>query len=262
MNGLDLLISVSLVSAVVAGYRVGLLARVCSWVGLLLGLVVTTENMGAILRIVGDPSRGDEALAMAVALFGGCWLGKAIGMSVGLWLHRRLPMRPLRTADRAAGAALGGTGVVVVVWLVLPLLAFVPGWPAEQSRASAVSRFVHERLPAPPGSLASLRAFVSGGVFPPVLGTFDRSPETRSSPAQVVLDPDVSARVRRSVVQVESVACGRILDGTGFVAGERLVLTNGHVVAGSKRVTVIDDEGIRHPAMITAFRSRLLKASA
>jgi S1-C subfamily serine protease len=54
------------------------------------------------------------------------------------------------------------------------------------------------------------------------------------------------------VVRIESVGCGGFLTGSGFVAGENLVITNAHVIAGVSEPTVVDAEG-RHAATTVLF---------
>jgi S1-C subfamily serine protease len=54
------------------------------------------------------------------------------------------------------------------------------------------------------------------------------------------------------VVKIVGPACGGIQEGSGFVAGPDLVVTNAHVVAGVARPVVIDGAG-RHPAAALLF---------
>ncbi|MBA2626261.1 MAG: trypsin-like peptidase domain-containing protein, partial [Acidimicrobiia bacterium] len=46
-----------------------------------------------------------------------------------------------------------------------------------------------------------------------------------------------------STVRVEGAACGRIQEGSGWVAGPGLVVTNAHVVAGEDETVVISPNG-------------------
>ena len=285
MNWLDLLVLLAVVATFVAGYRLGLLARVCSWLGLFAGLLLTTRHMETVLRTVGDPRRGDQALAMAVALFIGSWAGKAVGMAVGRGLHHRLPGWTLPRLDRAAGGAVGVLAIATILWLAVPILAVVPDWPAREVRASAVARLIHDRAPGPPAALTRLRKYVEAGSFPAVVsglrtaipgGPFPVSSDPAPERADKTPPTDLSAETRngeskplggsrtstdrarlgdvaRSVVKVEAYACNRILDGTGFVAAADRILTNAHVVAGASRLWVVDADGNRLRATIEAF---------
>jgi S1-C subfamily serine protease len=59
---------------------------------------------------------------------------------------------------------------------------------------------------------------------------------------QVVHDPDVVA-AGASVVRVLGTACGLGVEGSGWVAGPGLVVTNAHVVAGADDTTVTTQDG-------------------
>jgi len=59
--------------------------------------------------------------------------------------------------------------------------------------------------------------------------------------------------VTRSTLLVEGQACDRIQEGTGFVAGPNLVVTNAHVVAGERSTRVTTSDGRRLDASVVAF---------
>ena len=52
---------------------------------------------------------------------------------------------------------------------------------------------------------------------------------------------------------MEDAACERIQDGSGFVVGEDLVVTNAHVVAGEESTEVERSDGTRVAAQVVAF---------
>jgi S1-C subfamily serine protease len=54
-------------------------------------------------------------------------------------------------------------------------------------------------------------------------------------------------------VKVVGEACGRIQEGTGFVARPGLVVTNAHVVSGESRTTLERSDGQRVDAIVVAF---------
>jgi S1-C subfamily serine protease len=60
--------------------------------------------------------------------------------------------------------------------------------------------------------------------------------------AAVARDPDVN-RAGNSVVRVLGTACGLGVEGSGWVAGPGLVVTNAHVVAGESDTTVTVRDG-------------------
>ena len=48
--------------------------------------------------------------------------------------------------------------VVVALWLLLPSMAVVPGWPARAARQSTIAQWVYSRLPRSPDPLQALRS--------------------------------------------------------------------------------------------------------
>jgi S1-C subfamily serine protease len=55
---------------------------------------------------------------------------------------------------------------------------------------------------------------------------------------------------------VEGIACDQLQEGTGFVAGPDLVVTNAHVVAGESRTRVDTEDARRLDADVVAFDRR------
>ena len=103
---------------------------------------------------------------------------------------------------------------------------------ASRSSARRSSRSSTSALP-PSGPM--LKALARFDPFPQIEGPEPgrRARPTRGSPR----DPQV-ARAGRSVVKVLGTACGLGVQGSGWVAGDGLVVTNAHVVAGQDDTTV------------------------
>ena len=235
MNVLDLVIVLALVGAAVGGYRLGFLARVTSWIGLVLGLYVGARVLPTAVRLAGDDASSSlRLLVAAVVLIGGAFSGQALGIVGGSRLRTSLPVGPVRTVDRAVGAFVGTVGVVVSVWFLLPAMAGVKGDIARLSRTSTVAQVIDAVLPRPPDTLRSLRSIVGDDGFPKVFEGLSRAPVAGPPPEDSGLRPEVLARVSASTVKVEGKACSRIQDGSGFVTSADTVVTNAHVVAGDK----------------------------
>src|SRR5437016_14673785 len=140
MDLLGLLIIVFAVSAVVGGYRLGFIARAASWIGLVLGLAIAAHFLPDIVKALRGSPSGNKLLIVAATLIGAGFVGQALGLLVGSTFHARLPQGTLRQGDRVAGAVAGAVGVAVAIWLLLPAMSDVSGWPARQARNSAVAR--------------------------------------------------------------------------------------------------------------------------
>lgn len=234
MDGLDLVILVAAIMAAVGGYRLGFLGRAVSWIGLAAGFYVAVRVLPSVITGLHRSSATTLLVVAVVILVGGAMVGQAVGLLAGAQLHRVLPPGPLRLADRAAGAVVGAAGVLVVLWLLIPSLAQVPGWPARAVIDSSISRLVSRDLPPPPSALQLLRRLVGDG-NPAVFSVLQPGRASGPPPTGIPLSPAVAQRVLDSTVKVEGQACGEIIEGSGFAVAADLVATNAHVVAGESR---------------------------
>jgi S1-C subfamily serine protease len=231
MDGLDLAVLAGVIFAMVGGYRLGFLGRVISWLGLSIGFYVAVRILPPVLTRLNNSSASTLVVVAVVILVGGAMVGQALGLVAGSQLHRALPIGPARVADRVVGALVGGAGVLVVLWLLIPSLAQVPGWPARAVTHSAISRLVSRSLPAPPSALDLLRRLVGNG-NPEVFSVLQPNTASGPPPADSGLSQSVAQSVLDSTVRVQGEACGEIIEGSGFAVAPDLVVTNAHVVAG------------------------------
>lgn len=241
-------------SAAVGGYRLGFLARVSSWIGLALGLFVAAWLAPIVLDYF-DAGVPETRLVVAIGLFliissAGASLGAVVGVSI-----RRLlpPGTGLRQIDRVAGAVVGFLGGLVIVWLLVPLAAEVPGVVSRQARNSTLARAIDRYSPQAPKALQDLRRQVGDVNFPEVFSQLRPSPGTGPPPGEVALPPAVRTRVAASTVKVTGTACGRILSGSGFSPAADTIVTNAHVVAGVSHPSVLRTDGRRLPATVQVF---------
>jgi S1-C subfamily serine protease len=253
MNTLDVFILFALVLAAMGGYRMGFLARVTSWVGMLIGAVLGARALPRIVDAFSSGTATERLIIVFGILLAAAFIGQALGLLVGRRLHVALPFGPARQADRVAGGVAGVAGVVFAVWLVVPIMGDVPGWFAIQSRTSAITGWVSDALPEPPDTMTTLRRLVGDSDFPRVFNALQPAPNIGPPPAASGLTQAVVDAVVPSTVKVEGVTCRRIQDGTGFVIGDGLVATNAHVVAGEDSTDLQRSDGSKVKATVVAF---------
>jgi S1-C subfamily serine protease len=253
VNFLDLVVVGAAALAAWSGARVGFVARAGAWLGLTAGLIAAVVAAPHVASWFDGSAPRTRLLVSLGLVVVGCVAGEALGSSAGTFAARRFhTLGGVATrADRVAGAALGAFGVLVLLWLLIPALAASPGWPAHAVRRSEVARLVDDVAPSPPQAAEDLGRLVGDRTFPEVIDSLT-SPDAGDPPGQGVAAP-VATAVERSTVRVEGVACDRIQDGSGFVAGPDLVATNAHVVAGETRPRVDTTDGRRLDAQVVAF---------
>jgi len=260
VNTFDLAVVVAVAVVAVGGYRMGFLARMASWIGLAIGIAVASWAAPKVLDVLpralgmsGSLDPGSRLILVAGAFVVIASLGGALGAAVGSNLRRVIPPGPLRSLDRMGGAVAGGLGALVLVWLFIPALSEVPGSISRQARASSIARALDAAVPRPPKSLQALRQAVRDANFPQVFDSLGPSPRTGAPPAANVLAPAVQARVRASTVRVSGVACGRLMEGSGFSPAANTIVTNAHVVAGERNTQVLRPDGKRLAATVAVF---------
>jgi len=228
----------------VSGFRRGLLTGALSLGGLVAGALVGARFAPGL---VGDASPYVPLIALAGAAIGGM-LGQMAGAFVGRSARGLISiLPPLRWLDSAGGSALGLCTGIALCWVVGAALLYLPG-QTEARRIAQESRVVSALTQAlPPATV--LHAVERIDPFAPIIG-----------PAAGVAAPDPAiVRVgavraaRSSVVRVTGYACGLGVEGSGWIVGPGLVVTNAHVVAGIGRPTV-DRRGRRsYTAQVVAF---------
>jgi len=256
----DLLLVTLVVCLAVGGYRLGFVARMLSWVGLGLGIAVAAwaapkvlDTVPGLLGVEGDLDSVSRLLLVGGAFVVIASLGAAVGAAVAAKLRRFIPVGAARQLDRGAGAVAGALGALILIWLFLPAVSEVPGTISREARNSAIARAIDGAVPRPPKSLQALRQAVRDANFPQVFDELGPSPRTGVPPPPDVLAPAVQARVKMSTVRVSGVACGRLMDGSGFAPEPEIIVTNAHVVAGEATTQVLRPDGKRLTARVVVF---------
>jgi uncharacterized membrane protein required for colicin V production len=220
----DVIALVIIVLTTLAGFRRGLVTGVLSLAGLAGGAYV-----GA--RVGPSLIGATHARWLPLVALGGAILLASVGQSIGVMIGRHLRrgllvLGPLRVFDNVGGSMLGAAIGLAICWVVGAVLLYLPG-------QTELRRYVQES-----SILTTLN-----DQFPPAklidrLGRID--PFTAITGPQASVDaPDPSVlgaaginASARSVVRVVGYACGLGIEGSGWVAGPGLVVTNAHVVAG------------------------------
>jgi S1-C subfamily serine protease len=213
------------------GFRQGFILGVLSFGGFALGAFLGTR-LGPLLLPQGSASPYAPAFGLIGALLGGAILASGLE-GVGFKLRRTLVLPGLGLFDGVLGAALGMALGLGVVWIVAAVAAQTPGQERLHGdiQHSVILRTLNEILP-PSGPI--LNALARLDPLPSITGP---APDVAPPEGRVARAPGVR-RASHSVVRVIGTACGLAIEGSGWVAGPDLVVTNAHVVAGEADTTV------------------------
>lgn len=230
MTPLDWLIVVFAAVMIVAGYGRGLVVGGLALVGFLAG-AFAGSRLGPMLLNEGSESPWAPLMALVCALLLGALVASLLEL-LGFRI-RGLMRGPLGVADGIGGALLVGALALGIAWLLGAVALQTPGARElrEPIQRSVILRELNAVLP-PSGPI--LRALARFDPLPRISGPgADVSPPD----AAIARDPEVRA-AGGSVVRVLGTACGLGVQGSGWIAGDGIVVTNAHVVAGQDDTTV------------------------
>jgi S1-C subfamily serine protease len=256
VNWLDLFIVLFLITALVRGFEVGFVRQFFSTVGFFVGLFLGAWLQATVMNI-GDTPETRALLAFVITVGFGLVLMVA-GEYIGLLLKFRLrDSRRVNRLDKRFGSVLAVITLLIAVWLGSAIFRNIPdtSWQ-RQIRNSRIVTLLDNNLPSAPGVLTRLGHLIDPNSFPQVFTGLEPSLKTDAPlPDMGELNPAVQA-VRPSIVKIEGEGCSNIVEGSGFVASDGLVITNAHVVAGVKRPFILDLNG-RHGAKVVLFDPEL-----
>lgn len=237
------------------GYRQGFVIGLLSFVGFFGGALIGLQ-IGPLIaeNFTDDPIR---VLVSLGAVFGLAGAGQAVAGFVGARLREAIHSASARRLDDLGGAIVSILAVLLVVWLVAaPLGSSSLPFLARSVRSSAILGTVDRVMPSQARTLSdALRQTVDTRGFPDV---FDGLTPTRvravPEPNSALANSRVVQVSRQSVVKVLGTApsCSRRIEGSGFIYAPEHVMTNAHVVAGTRSNTV-EVNGARRSGRVVVY---------
>lgn len=257
MNPLDAAALALLAIAILLGWQSGALPQVAGLAGAALGAMAGLAGLPWILPALADLPAQIRAGAILLLLLGSVGIGEALGTRLGRAASRFLGAGLLGALDRVAGAVVGAGQAVLVAWLAGGILATgaIPGF-GQYAQTSTALRAISVLLPPPTAIVLQLGKALDESGLPDVFLGLERLP---AAPVTLPDDPlaqRIGSRAAASVPRVQAEACAYRSTGTGFVVAAGYVVTNAHVVAGARSVTV-DTATDRRPAVVVLFDPEL-----
>jgi hypothetical protein len=229
------------------GYLQGFIVGVLSLVGFALGAFLGTR-LAPLLLNDGSHSPYAPLFGLVGALLaGGVFASGLEGLGSRVRSALRIPY--FKQVDGLLGAALTACVGLGIAWIIgaVALDSSTSTPLRDDIQGSTILRALDQLLP-PSGPILD------------ALARFDPLPSVRGPEADVgnptrrVLAGRGVRAARHSVVRVYGTACGLGVEGSGWVAAPRLVVTNAHVVAGEDDTTIqIGGSGAGHHAEVVRF---------
>ncbi|MEU6007293.1 MarP family serine protease [Streptomyces sp. NPDC047453] len=261
MNVLDILLLIAAAWFAVVGYRQGFVVGILSVIGFLGGGLLAVYTLPVIWDAMTDntPVSTTAAVVAVIVVIVCASVGQALTTHLGSKLRVYITWSPARALDATGGALVNVVAMLLVAWLIGSALGgtTIPTL-GKEVRNSRVLLGVSEVLPAQADTwFADFTSVLAQNGFPQVFSPFANEPITDVQPPDPALaNSAVALRAKQSVVKVMGTArsCGKVLEGSGFVFGNRRVMTNAHVVGGVDEPTVqIGGEGRKYDAKVVLY---------
>jgi hypothetical protein len=231
------------------GYAQGLIVGALSLGGFAAGAFLGSR-LGPLVLEDGSSSPYAPLSALVGAILLGGLLA-SLAEVLGFHLRRMLGDR-FGVLDGVGGALLVGCLGLFLFWVGGAVALNTPG-ASELREPIQRSKILGELNAVLPPSGPLIQALARFDPFPEIEG-----PEAEVAPpnSRIARDPQVR-RAAASVVKVLGTACGLGVQGSGWIAGDDVVVTNAHVVAGQDDTTVqLRGEGDHIDAEAIWFDSR------
>jgi S1-C subfamily serine protease len=256
----DLVLLMLIAVFAINGYRQGFFVGLLSFIGFFGGAAIGLQIGPPLARHAHTD--GIRILIALGTVFGLAIAGQAGAGWAGAKIRSAIRSRSARRIDDAGGAVVSVIALLVVAWLVAAPLGSAPIRPLASSvRHSAILHGVDAVMPSEAEALSnSLRQTVDTNGFPDVFGGLDPTRVRNVAPPDSALaNSPVVQRARPSVVKIRGTAtsCNRMIEGSGFIYSPKHVLTNAHVVAGTRGALTVEQDGEQHHGRVVAYNPEI-----
>jgi S1-C subfamily serine protease len=251
MTLVDLGIVLFVISLAALGWQRGLVASALPLAGFVGGAALGAR-IGPELLSDGAESSYAPLVSVLTGVLVGAFLAVAVD-GFSRRLRYRMLGSPLGVLDGIGGSVLLGALALLLVWSFGAVALHANGSHARDLRRavqeSAILGVLNDALP-PSGPLLNVLRRVDP--TPSIHGPDANVP----APSEGSVDDSDVRDAGASAVKVLGTACGLGVEGSGWVAGPGLVVTNAHVVAGEDDTTVSLDGGDELDATAVHYDTR------
>ena len=255
MNLADLIIIILLISMASRGSKIGFTREIFATSGFILSIFLAAIIIPIIIK--GIPSPSSRSFWTVILLLVFIFTFLTLGEWLGNQLKQKLVSKSLDRPDQLLGGVLRVFGGIIFIWLVTSTLMRLPypGFTSEIQQSSIIG-LINKNLPAAPKFTTTIGNIIAPNGFPLVfLGNEPLVNKHISLETTSQLNDAVN-KDESSVVKIQGLGCGGIVEGSGFVASKGLVVTNAHVVAGIYSPYVLDQTG-QHLGSVIYFDPNL-----
>ncbi|MCL5113169.1 MAG: MarP family serine protease [Patescibacteria group bacterium] len=241
---IDIALVVVLIISLFRGWKIGFIQQLFSGVGFFGGLFLGSLIEPHFINLAHSVE--SRTLVALLCTLGMAFIFLTIGEFIGIHLKNiGLHSKIINSFDNILGSIISLVISLLIIWLIAIVLSSL-SIPGLQSiiNSSKIITTLNNNLPNAPTVLSDLGSIINPNGFPKVFlgGEPNLNNNNASLPSlskfQVAISQD-----QNSVVKIEGLGCGGLVEGSGFVIGPNLVATNAHVIAGVNKIFVYDNNG-------------------
>ncbi|QQS18090.1 MarP family serine protease [Candidatus Saccharibacteria bacterium] len=226
----DIVIVLLAIGALLRGYQIGFLRQFVSTIAFIIGLFPGSWLSTLAMDHVSGPSKPLAGLAVLLTT---CFAFMTVGEILAVRLKLAVRNHTVQRMDNVIGAAMSVVTLLLGIWLASALFALAPPSSLQaQLKNSHILGTLNGELPPAATLLRSLNSLIDPNQSPEVFAGREPSPDARHTLPKPESFTAMLRAIEPSVVKIEGLGCGGIVDGSGFVFASELVATNAHVVAG------------------------------
>jgi S1-C subfamily serine protease len=255
-SAVDLVLIALIIMFALNGYRQGFVVGALTFFGFFGGALVGLQIAPLIVRHL-DSGLARVILSLA-AVFGLALLGQTVAAWAGTRLRHAINTQHGRKADDIGGIGVSVLALLLVSWMVAGPLGS-SSLPALSSavRNSAILGAVDNVMPDGARVLYNgLRDTIASGDYPDVFNDFSpTAPLDVEAPDPALANSAAVKAARASVVKITGSrpGCGKAIEGSGFVFAREYVMTNAHVVAGTRGALNVEVAGERSSGRVVLY---------
>ena len=244
----DIIILVLIVGSVFRGYQIGFIRQLSSTIGFIIGLYPGSVISSVAMSHIDGPMKPLAGLSILLAV---CFVFMTVGELIAVRVRHSLRNKWLRDFDDLLGSFIAVVTLLLGVWLANALFQLAPSSTFQSLlKDSRILGYLDRSLPPASNMLSSLNKLIDPNNSPQVFAGREPSPTaTYTLPTPDNHSAMLSA-IQPSVVKIEGLGCGGVVDGSGWVAGPDRVVTNAHVVAGVRSPKISDANGVHDTSVV------------
>lgn len=244
----DIIILVLLLGSFLRGRQIGFIRQLSSTTAFVIGLYPGSMLSSWVMTYVSGPTKPLVGLAVILAV---SFTLMTIAEFFAAQLKVSIKNRFIQGVDNGFGAIIAVITLLLGIWLAGALFQLAPSSSLQTAiKDSNILGTLNRKLPPINSVLSSLNKLIDPNQSPQVFAGREPSPSSSYALPDTSAYATMLAQARTSVVKVEGLGCGGLVDGSGFVYSLGRIATNAHVVAGVRSPKVIDANGTHNATVV------------